>query len=185
MPLKCSAPFRLRNVPKRHEEMENLGEGQRKTLQKRKLKDLLAKCKKVSSGCLIWFGCKTPRGYGCAYDPEKKKNKRAHRFIWELTNGEIKDGLLVMHSCDNPPCVEISHLSLGTQSDNMIDAYRKGRIRIRKGSDVGTAVLIEKQVVQIKKMLSRRINKRVIADIIGTNYYNIKAISGGKAWRHI
>ena len=187
MPQKCSVPSRQRNDLKRLERTENLADDQRKMIQTKKLRNLLSKCKRVSSGCLIWFGSKNPRGYGYAYDSEKRKVKRAHRFIWELTNGEIVGGLLVMHSCDNPSCVEVKHLSLGTQSDNIKDAYRKGRVKIgfTRGSKIGSAVLKEEQVVLIKKMLSCGISRRTIADFIGTNYWNIKAINTGDAWRHI
>jgi len=51
----------------------------------------------------------------------------AHRAAYELFKGEIDDGMLVMHSCDNPSCVNPDHLTSGSQKDNMADAARKGR----------------------------------------------------------
>ena len=59
----------------------------------------------------------------------------AHRLAWTLTNGEIPDGVLVLHRCDNTACIKTEpderypdgHLFLGTQTDNMHDASSKGR----------------------------------------------------------
>lgn len=73
------------------------------------------------NGCWEWAGAKTDNGYG-AY-----MRYRAHRYSFILFNGDITDGLLVLHKCDNPPCVNPSHLFLGTQSDNIKDCVSKGR----------------------------------------------------------
>lgn len=58
---------------------------------------------------------------------------RAHRVVYEHHHGPIPPGLVVMHSCDNPPCVRIEHLSAETHSMNLKDAIDKGRHRTPPG----------------------------------------------------
>jgi len=81
--------------------------------------------------CWLWTACRTTHGYG-QFRPERSRGAQAHRVAWELTNGPIPAGMLVLHRCDNPPCVNPAHLFLGTQSDNMRDMYAKGRGRPRR-----------------------------------------------------
>jgi hypothetical protein len=81
--------------------------------------------KNANNDCWIWFSAKTGRGYGLF----SINNVRhyAHRISYEITKGEIPDGMYVCHTCDNPSCVNPSHLWLGTAQDNAIDRNEKGR----------------------------------------------------------
>ena len=74
--------------------------------------------------CILWIGAKSGL-YGQI--SVGGKLKRAHRVAWEKENGSIPEGLYVLHHCDNPPCVNVDHLFLGTQADNMRDMSEKGR----------------------------------------------------------
>lgn len=56
-------------------------------------------------------------------------NIRAHVLSYELHYGPVPDGLLVRHKCDVTLCVNPEHLEVGTQTDNMQDASKRGRIR--------------------------------------------------------
>lgn len=80
----------------------------------------------ISDGCWEWVGWKSGDGYGTLVVDGVRTS--AHRRMWALVNGPIPGDLFILHSCDNPACVNPEHLSLGTQSDNMRDAARKGRI---------------------------------------------------------
>lgn len=57
----------------------------------------------------------------------KTRTFKAHRVVYEYLHGPIPDGMVVMHTCDNPPCVRPDHLRLGTQGDNLRDMIAKGR----------------------------------------------------------
>jgi len=81
--------------------------------------------------CWIWLGATTKKGYG-----RFKINNQlygANRISYILNYGKFDKKLFVCHTCDNPFCVNPKHLFLGTRSDNMKDAYKKGRLNILKG----------------------------------------------------
>ena len=80
--------------------------------------------------CVEWKGARNKRGYG-SINPEAHGGHRlAHRWAWEKFNGAIPNGMHVLHSCDNPPCINPGHLFLGTHDDNMRDSREKGRQRL-------------------------------------------------------
>lgn len=81
-----------------------------------------------AGGCFVWPHSRQSKGYGQIW--RDGKNALAHRVAYEIAYGPIPDGLWVLHHCDNPPCINLRHLYLGTPSDNSRDMVAKGR---RKG----------------------------------------------------
>ena len=80
-----------------------------------------------SDECWNWQASISPTGYGCFR--HSKRSYRAHRVSYQLATGVYPGKLLVCHSCDNPSCVNPSHLWLGTHDDNQRDKLAKGRHR--------------------------------------------------------
>ena len=76
--------------------------------------------------CWIWIASKGGHGYG-TFRADKDTVTKAHRFSWELHNGKIPKGMMVLHRCDIPLCVNPAHLFIGNHTDNMQDMMIKCR----------------------------------------------------------
>lgn len=83
--------------------------------------------------CWLWTGGKTTAGYGSL--THNQHRYYAHRFAYELIQGDIPSGMELMHKCDNPACVNPEHLVVGTHCDNMRDAF--GKLRILREPSTG------------------------------------------------
>jgi hypothetical protein len=100
--------------------------------------------------CWPWTGTDGGDGYGVIVQG-RKGNIRAHRLMWLIAHGPIPNGLFVCHHCDNPSCVNLNHLFLGTVSDNAQDMVRKRRNKPMLGELHGCSKLTNEQVISIRK----------------------------------
>ena len=95
----------------------------------------------ASGSCLLWTGYVQSGGYGQV--EVGGRMMLVHRLAWQQERGEIPPRMLVLHNCDNPLCIEISHLKLGTHKDNAADMIARERwgkthrphTRVRKLTD--------------------------------------------------
>ena len=133
--------------------------------------------------CWVWKAALDSDGYGSF--KYRKDNKRysggAHRISYSLCNPKVNiDGLCVLHTCDNPPCVNPRHLKLGTQLENIQDCISKNRQA--RGSSVGTSKLTPIQVLEIIRLYKQGKNKKFLADKFGVSPGAVHRILKGESW---
>lgn len=154
--------------------------------------------------CWEWLAYKLKAGYGCFNGLGVKS--LAHRLAFQLYKGRIPEGLVVIHACDNPSCVNPSHLSLGTPKDNMDDMWNKGRgvvgkrysgnenISRRKpellthGSEHWKAKLTEDDVRYIMENFKRRdkeFGTKGLAAKLGVTQAAVSKVVRGINWNHV
>lgn len=82
----------------------------------------------VESGCWVWLRARDQDGYGLFRRGPRagRKQVRAHRYSFEYVHGAVPVGLSVLHACNNPSCVNPTHLRAGTNLDNMADRKAAG-----------------------------------------------------------
>ncbi len=134
--------------------------------------------------CWPWTAATNEHGYG-VFNPTGRHNGatvKAHRFSLALTGIELT-GLVVRHSCDNPPCVNPAHLSVGTKADNSADMV--SRDRHARGSRSGTSKLHERQVLEIRARAAAGELHRLIAADYGVSRVTVTNIVTRQTWRHL
>lgn len=149
--------------------------------------------------CWNWTAFRDRDGYG-RFQISKKVGRTSHRVAWEMENGPIPDGLCVLHKCDNPACVNVSHLFLGTRLDNNKDRHRKGRNgpRVRKYGDDNPSRKHPENLPRGEGHAHARINEDIVRKIrassspscalvaeFGLGESHVSRIRKHKLWAHV
>lgn len=135
--------------------------------------------------CWNWTAALSKAGYGqIGY---KKVVYYAHRIMWEIVNQEIiPAGMNILHSCDNPRCVNPDHLRLGTHKENMQDMHNRGRAYKAFGEQSGAAKLTEKEVIEIRELYKTgEYSTRTLGKRYNVSHRNIVDVVNRKIWSHI
>jgi len=141
-----------------------------------------AKVRYSSTGCHLWIGAKTPAGYG-KLGMRGRTTQYAHRLAYEMQKGVIPDSLQILHSCDNPSCVNPSHLRVGTSADNARDKVQ--RDRQLKGEQIHNSRLTVRTVREIRQYLASGLSPLNIAKWFGVHRITIHDIAYRRTWAHL
>lgn len=123
-------------------------------------------------GCWEWQGHRTVYNYG-----QFERNTKAHRLAYELAVGEIPDGMLVCHRCDNPPCCRPDHLFLGDKEKNGRDMAAKGRAR--------TSRFTPDEIRSIRAMVKEGHVQRQLARALDVHPTTINRIVRERTWKEV
>jgi hypothetical protein len=111
---------------------------------------------------------------------------KAHRESFRIHNPEAWDPALhVLHSCDNPRCVNPAHLRLGSHQDNMQDAKERGRFNPERGADRYNAKLDPGKVRQIRRLRAEGISQASVAKMFDINPGTVSRITRRLRWKHV
>lgn len=154
--------------------------------------------------CWLWSGAQNSRGYGTVgwRDPNTgvKTMYSSHRLAYHFTHGAPPAGMCVMHICDNPPCCNPAHLTLGTVAENNRDRAAKGRnakpgtgklanrdtTNQPRGSQSPRAKLTEDKVRRIwAELEAGHKTQYQIAEAFGVSQSTIMTIKTGRHWKHV
>ena len=135
--------------------------------------------KRGDNDCWIWKGTKQKNGYGRI--KVDGKSLLAHRLSYELNMSKIPNGLWVLHKCDNPKCVNPNHLFLGNRSDNMKDAFKKGRM-IWGGQNKKFTI---KEIDYIKNLKGKNVSNRKIGDLMNVSHSTINDIINNRYYKNL
>jgi len=156
-----------------------------------------------SGECWLWIASRDKDGYGKFRTSKNISWDRAHRIAWSVAYGPIPPGIHVLHRCDIPPCVNPSHLFLGTAKDNTEDMLSKGReshlgaprgIRnghytkpssYKKGSGSPNAKLTEGLVLTARLRYTQGDTMETLAREMGVAKNTMRLAVRGITWGHV
>ena len=136
-----------------------------------------------SNGCWIWKGSTNQAGYGRI--EVGSENCYVHRISWIISRKRIiPEGMLIIHSCDNPSCWRPDHLKLGTNQSNSDDKVHKGRQAKLSGESNSRAILTWTIVRSIRKMYAKKLASHSdFASMYGVSRSTITQIINNKIWQ--
>jgi hypothetical protein len=138
--------------------------------------------------CWEWRGYVHPVGYGqIGAGRADEGTIHTNRAAWIVTNGEIPNGLWVLHTCDNRLCCNPAHLWLGTPKENTQDMIAKGRRRdpsqVVRGEDVSQSKLTEELVRAIRA--EPPMTFKALGEKYGVSAATANKVKLRQIWKHV
>lgn len=137
--------------------------------------------------CWIWSGPLNGSGYAflfVRFAGRKWTQWLAHRLSFAIANGSVPEGAQVNHKCDNKLCVSPSHLWLGSQKDNMMDALSKNHRAF--GSLNGNSKLNDEKVRAMRSIYAKGgITLKQVGAQFGITAASACSIVNRQTWRRV
>jgi hypothetical protein len=111
-----------------------------------------------------------------------KKKTTLHRWLWMQKFGNIPEGLVVRHLCNNTKCINLEHLELGTPYENNEDKELDGTMSF--GESHYAAKLSNKDVLGIF-LAKHRTSRIELMKKYGVSRYVIDDIRAGNSWTRL
>lgn len=144
---------------------------------------LFNNCEFVEGGCWNWTGSRHPTGYPIvAY---RGKPYRGNRLSLELFMNINLTGLMALHHCDNPACINPHHLYAGTARDNSRDMNLRSRRNDAFGEGHPKNKLTEHQVREVYARKASGESTRAISRDYGVTDTTVNSIASRKIWKHL
>lgn len=135
-----------------------------------------------NTGCWLWTGSVNQWGYGRL--GAGREQRSAHRLSYSTFTGPIPSGAPLLHSCDQPACINPQHLRPGTASENMRDMVRRGRRVEQYGERASSAKLTEAAVREIRATANQTTTISALARRFGVDRRTIRFALRGDTWNH-
>lgn len=125
--------------------------------------------------CRVWTSRTNKYGYGVLTigsrtDNTRKVGYQAHKAAYETYNGDIPEGMLVRHTCDNRPCINHNHLIIGTPTDNSQDRLMRGDgYKLIKTPEHCAKISVSKTGLKVKHITKETKNDIIEKLISGVN----------------
>ena len=138
------------------------------------------------SECIEYAGKLTSAGYGRVRHAGKMQ--LVHRLAYcESNEVSLEDihGKVIRHTCDNPCCMNPTHLLIGTQADNVRDMLERKRNVNVHGADSPNTHLTPADILAIRKAYkkgTRKYGGRALGRQYGVSDVTIANIINGKTW---
>lgn len=157
------------------------------------------------TGCLVWGGAKSDDGYGQIWHGPDKRLYLTHRVMCAAHHGEIPQGGMACHNCDNPSCCNPDHLYIGDVRTNAADMASRKRGYLQKNPDRvrdlasmggracagknlfrnGISVSAKLVVEQVKEIRTSALRSRDLAAKFGVSRKTVEAVRRGKTWQTV
>ena len=139
-----------------------------------------------NTGCHLWSGAVGAHGHGRMrfLRGDKWTHVGAHVYALSVVLGRWPVGF-VLHSCDNPSCVNPDHLREGSHADNMRDMTSRNRQAMPKGESHPAAILNDDMVRDIRARRARGESRSSVAAALGISYWLTRNVDSGISWTHV